>query len=136
MVSDFGLSKKLAKNSNGRSYSNYCGTINYMAPEMMCIDGYGHDASVDWWSMGILCYQLMTGMFPFTSKSGEDNPYNVVVRVLHSTLNMRKIKGNVGGLIKMLLNKDPTKRLGMVECAELMSSPRVSLCVFELEKII
>ncbi|XP_073971713.1 ribosomal protein S6 kinase like isoform X2 [Rhodnius prolixus] len=55
VVVDFGLSKWLRY---GERTSTICGTLNYMAPEVFSLQGYGH--AVDWWSLGILTYFLIT----------------------------------------------------------------------------
>jgi len=57
-ITDFGLSKFTL----GRAYT-FCGTPGYMAPEFMGTNGYTE--AVDWWSLGILIFELMTGCLPF-----------------------------------------------------------------------
>ena len=58
-LTDFGLSKE---NLDGRSYS-ICGTWEYMAPEILGRKGYSY--SVDWWSLGVLMYEMLVGSVPF-----------------------------------------------------------------------
>ena len=53
---DFGLAKEVGE--SGRSNS-VCGTTEYMAPEM--IEGRGYNKAVDWWSVGILLYEMFAG---------------------------------------------------------------------------
>ncbi|KAJ4930307.1 hypothetical protein JOQ06_019311 [Pogonophryne albipinna] len=58
-LADFGLSRRLE--GGGRAFT-ICGTIQYMAPEVLSGGPYNHTA--DWWSLGILLFSLVTGKFP------------------------------------------------------------------------
>ncbi|XP_069040541.1 ribosomal protein S6 kinase-related protein isoform X3 [Lepisosteus oculatus] len=58
-LADFGLSRRLER--GGRAYT-ICGTIQYMAPEVLSGGPYNHAA--DWWSLGVLLFSLATGKFP------------------------------------------------------------------------
>ena len=67
-LADFGWSNFLP---DGKSYRNtFCGTLDYLAPEMLD-RSHKHDHTVDIWGVGILCYELLTGMAPFSPKENQ-----------------------------------------------------------------
>ena len=84
-----------------------------MAPEVVRGGQAGHDIAVDWWSVGVLTYELLTGASPFT-KEGEDNgQQNISKRILKDPPPFPTRLGSVvKDLISKLLIKDPAKRLG------------------------
>lgn len=115
VITDFGLSKELTKESNGRSYS-FCGTIEYMAPEVVRGGKTGHDINVDWWSVGVLCYELLTGASPFTLDSEANLQNEISKRILKASPVMPPIiRSKANDFITKLLNKDPAERLGMFD---------------------
>uniref|UniRef100_A0A8C8ZXQ3 Ribosomal protein S6 kinase n=1 Tax=Prolemur simus TaxID=1328070 RepID=A0A8C8ZXQ3_PROSS len=76
VLTDFGLSKEFVADETERAYS-FCGTIEYMAPDIVRGGDSGHDKAVDWWSLGVLMYELLTGASPFTV-DGEKNSQELI----------------------------------------------------------
>ncbi|XP_063920570.1 ribosomal protein S6 kinase alpha-5-like isoform X2 [Zophobas morio] len=114
VLTDFGLSKELPRegDSDQRAYS-FCGTIEYMAPEVVKGGTQGHDIAVDWWSVGVLTYELLTGASPFTVEGEKNTQQEISRRILKTTPPIPETLGKeVADFISKLLVKDPRKRLG------------------------
>ncbi|KAM7098052.1 ribosomal protein S6 kinase alpha-1 isoform 8-T8 [Molossus nigricans] len=67
-LTDFGLSKE-AIDHEKKAYS-FCGTVEYMAPEV--VNRQGHTHSADWWSYGVLMFEMLTGSLPFQGKDRKE----------------------------------------------------------------
>uniref|UniRef100_A0A8C2E347 non-specific serine/threonine protein kinase n=1 Tax=Cyprinus carpio TaxID=7962 RepID=A0A8C2E347_CYPCA len=110
VLTDFGLSKEFHEVE--RAYS-ICGTIEYMAPEIVAGGESGHDKAVDWWSMGVLMYELLTGGSPFTVDGDENSHSDIAERIMKKVPPFPKDMGPLAkDIIQQLLIKDPKKRLG------------------------
>uniref|UniRef100_A0A8C7FVV7 Ribosomal protein S6 kinase alpha-5 n=1 Tax=Oncorhynchus kisutch TaxID=8019 RepID=A0A8C7FVV7_ONCKI len=110
VLTDFGLSKEFDELE--RAYS-VCGTIEYMAPEIAVGGEAGHDMAVDWWSLGVLMYELMTGGSPFTVDGDDNSHTDIAKRISKKDPPFPKDMGPLAkDLIQGLLIKDPKKRLG------------------------
>jgi len=64
-LTDFGLSKESV--STPTAARTFCGTPEYLAPEIL--QGVGHGKAVDWWSLGTLIFEMLTGLPPFYSRN-------------------------------------------------------------------
>ncbi|CAG7830151.1 unnamed protein product [Allacma fusca] len=102
---DFGFAKKL----QGRKTWTFCGTPEYVAPEIIL--NKGHDIAADYWSLGVLMFELLTGTPPFT---GTDpmKTYNVILKGIEAVEFPRTISRNANNLIKKLCRDNPGERLG------------------------
>uniref|UniRef100_A0A8C4NW57 Ribosomal protein S6 kinase n=1 Tax=Dicentrarchus labrax TaxID=13489 RepID=A0A8C4NW57_DICLA len=111
VLTDFGLSKEFLEEEKERTYS-FCGTIEYMAPEIIRGKA-GHGKSVDWWSLGILMFELLTGASPFTLEGERNSQSEVSKRILRCDPPFPSMIGPTAqDLLRKLLVKDPHRRLG------------------------
>ncbi|XP_075060654.1 cGMP-dependent protein kinase 2 [Mixophyes fleayi] len=103
---DFGFAKKIFP---GQKTWTFCGTPEYVAPEVIL--NKGHSFSVDFWSLGILLYELLTGNPPFT---GPDQMmvYNLILHGIEKVEFHRKIARRSEDLIRRLCRQNPAERLG------------------------
>jgi len=96
--------------------NSFVGTAEYLAPEVL--KGYGQSSSVDWWTFGILIYEMAFGHTPFKGKSQDDTFSHILDCDLSFPDNHHfPVSSNCKGLIKKLLASDPKKRLGSIHGA-------------------
>ena len=105
-LTDFGFAKVLEE---GKTYT-LCGTPEYLAPEIIL--NKGHGKPVDWWTMGVLLYEMLIGIDPFN----DEDPMMTYQKIIKGKIifpnNMDK---DAKSLIKHLLTGDTTKRFGCLK---------------------
>lgn len=104
-ITDFGLSKENI--SDNHSAKSFCGTPEYLAPEI--IESKGHGQAVDWWSLGAILFEMLTGMPPFYAKDREKLFKNIKTADVKFP---KYVSADATSLLKGLFIKDPDKRLG------------------------
>jgi len=104
-LTDMGLAKVIL----GKTYTT-CGTPDYFAPELIASKGHTH--AVDWWTLGILTFELLSGHPPFESATPMQI-YQKVTKGINKVAFPRKCKGPQESLIKSLCNATPGERLPM-----------------------
>ncbi|KAJ5766139.1 uncharacterized protein N7511_003755 [Penicillium nucicola] len=71
-VGDFGLAAMILSDKDAKRRNTLCGTPNYIAPEVLDKSKGGHTQKVDIWSLGVICFAMLTGYPPFQSKTQEE----------------------------------------------------------------
>jgi len=105
-LTDFGMAQKLNKDEKAIAF---CGTPEYLAPEILT--GKGYDKTADWWSYGILIYEMLYGLPPFY-KEDVDEMYSLIQKGNVKFPKKIQTSEEVKDLILKLLEKDPKNRLG------------------------
>ena len=103
---DFGLAKVLERD---KAYT-VCGTPNYIAPEILT--GNSYSKAVDWWSLGIVIYEMLAGNPPFYG----ENEQRIMQDIINSEVHMKPyFSAEAKDLLKKLLRKNPAERLGVMK---------------------
>ena len=125
-LTDFGLAKEQV--SDNSSAQTFCGTPEYLAPEVLTSQGHGR--AVDWWSLGTLIYEMMCGLPPFYDQN-VNKMYNKIVKA--PLVFPDYFSNDAKDMLAKLLDRDPHKRLGSgpTDIEEIKSHPYFSSIDFD-----
>jgi serum/glucocorticoid-regulated kinase 2 len=111
---DFGLCKLDMKDEDRTN--TFCGTPEYLAPELLL--GHGYTKTVDWWTLGVLLYEMLTGLPPFYDENTNEMYRKILQEPLHFP-GLDIVPSAAKDLLTRLLDRNPERRLGANGAAEI-----------------
>jgi ribosomal protein S6 kinase alpha-1/2/3/6 len=105
-LTDFGLSKEAIPTQDSKTFS-FCGTVEYMSPEVVSRKGHSHVA--DWWSFGVLAFEMITGHLPFHGTNRKET-MNMILKAKLAMPTYPSLEAQ--SLLRMLFKRNPANRLG------------------------
>eukprot|EP00616_Rhizochromulina_sp_CCMP1243_P000571 CAMPEP_0118962490 /NCGR_PEP_ID=MMETSP1173-20130426/811_1 /TAXON_ID=1034831 /ORGANISM="Rhizochromulina marina cf, Strain CCMP1243" /LENGTH=529 /DNA_ID=CAMNT_0006910763 /DNA_START=57 /DNA_END=1646 /DNA_ORIENTATION=+ len=109
VLTDFGLSKDNVGDITANELQTFCGTVEYMAPEL--VKGQKYSVAVDWWSYGVLVYEMMCTRTPFFHQKGRKAIFQGIIK--NDPQYPMHFSPESQDFISKLLQKEPEARLGM-----------------------
>jgi len=106
-LADFGWS---AESTESNKRTTLCGTLDYLAPEML--NGIGYDEKIDLWCLGVFTYEMIVGKPPFDSPTQQDTIQLIKGNELSFPLNA---SSSARDLISRLIRRNPIERLPLTE---------------------
>jgi len=103
--------------SHSDTFPAFCGTPEYLAPELL--QGSGYNKTVDWWTLGVLLYEMLTGLPPFYDENTNEMYRKILNEPLHFPSDKRIMPDTARDLLEKLLDRNGDRRLGANGAAEI-----------------
>jgi len=116
MLTDFGLSKEGVAGQRGTK--SFCGSVAFLAPEILLRKGHGH--TVDIYNLGVLLFDMLTGLPPFYHPDRE----TLFANIKHARLVVpHYVSKTARAFIEALMEREPSRRLGVASTADVQGHP-------------